>query len=428
VRPTRLRPETRRRGDIVAAALLVLLLIGGGTALWRTSAVARTSAEPAATPIVAPPAATAVTRGFAEAWRAPSAATPGPVVAGPAVVTGDGSAVVGRDAVTGAQGWSYTRDTPLCTVGAGFPGADDGIGRVLALYDGGTGYCSELTALRPDTGERVTSSNPDARPGARLLGDESFVVATGSDYLEVVRSDLVKTLEYGAVTTPVQLGRQPRTGCAYGSTVLATDRLGVVERCPGEPTDRLTVLAPDGADGADQPQEEFSVPLPASGATLVALSAERAAVALPNPPRLQLLDRAGQQVGLIPLDVPDDDLAADPPGGDVVVQAAARTAGGPDAGPERLYWWIGSRTVALDAADLGPLWTLVDTLGPALPYGGSLLVPVPEGLLQVDPASGAVLRTLPLARADPAAPVRLAAAGRMLLEQRGGELVALRPL
>lgn len=396
--------------------MLALLLVGGATVLWRVSAVAATTSDVSTAPVTAPPPVGGVPAGFAPVWRAPSADTPAPVVAGPAAVTANGTTVIGRDAVTGTESWSYARERPLCTVGGAFPDADGGPGRILALYEGTTGYCSELTALRPDTGARAAARNPDARPGSRLLADGTFAVATGADYLEVVRSDLVKTLEYGAVTTPAQVGRQPRTGCTYGSTTLAIGRLGVIERCPGDPTDRLTVLAPDPAD-AEKPEEEFSVALPAAGATLVALSADRVAVALPDPPRLLLLDRAGGQVELIPLDVPAADLAADPPGGVPAVGSH----------PDGVYWWTGSRTVALDARDLSPLWTVDGTLGPALPYGGGLLVPVPAGLLAVDAVTGAAVRTLPVSRVDTAAPVSLAAAGEVLLEQRGPEVVALRP-
>jgi hypothetical protein len=414
-RPRRLPPERRRRGDVIAAAVLAVLVLGGAAVLWGISPEVGTESVPAAAPIAPPPAANGVPAGFTEAWRAPSNGTDAPIVAGPAVVTADASRVSGRDAGSGAEAWSYTRDLPLCTAAAAFPGADDGAGRVLALYEGPAGYCSELTALRPDTGVRAAAGNPDARPGTRLLASSSAVVTTGTDYLEVLRSDLVKTLEYGAVPTPVQAGRQPRPGCTYGSVAITSDRLGVVERCPDETTDRLTVLSPDGPDGADQPQVQFSVALPGSGAVLVAVSGERAAVALPGPPRLLLLDRAGQQVGLVPLDVPAADLAADPPGG-----IAPVTSDG-----ERVYWWSGSQTIALDAADLTPLWTLPGALGPAVAYGGGLLVPVPAGLVVLDAATSTPLRTIPVAR--PPGPVRLATAGDMLLEQRGPEVVALRP-
>lgn len=422
----KVRPERRRRGDVVVAAGLALLLVVGAVVLLTASPIANTTDRVAATPIVAPPPTTGAPAAFVDAWRAPSTATPAPVVAGPAAITADGGAVVGRDARTGAESWSYTRDRPLCTVGSGFPELDGGLGRVIALFQGPTGWCSELTALRPDTGERASARtereradarNPDARPGTRLLQDRTHIATTGRDYLEVVRSDLVETVEYGAVPTPTQPNRQPRVGCTYGSTVLAARRIGVIERCADDPADRLTVVAADGKEGADKPEVKFSVVLPAKGATIVALSADRAAVALPNPARLLILDKAGMQIGQHTLDVPDADLAVDPRDG----VAATETDG------ERIYWWTGSRTVALSAADLGPVWTAPGALGPAIAYGGSLLVPVADGLLDIDPLHGTARRTIPVTRTDRAAPVRLAALGEILLEQRGPEVVALRP-
>lgn len=401
----------------MAVAVIVVVVLVGAVLLWRASPVVATIDATAATPIAAPPPAGDVPAGFTQAWRATSGATPAPVVSGPAAVTADGSTVIGHDAVTGAEGWRYSRDVPLCSVASGFPGTDNGVGRLLALYQGPTGWCSELTALRADSGARTASSNPDVHPGTQMISDGSFVAATGTDFLEVWRSDLVRTLEYGAVPTPVQVAVQPRPGCTYGSTALMRARLGVVERCPGEATDRLTVVSPDGPGGAAKPQVEFSVPLPSAGATVVALSTDRVAVALPGPARLMILDKAGLQVGLIPLDVPDADLAADARGGVAPVST----------GEGRVYWWTGSGTVALDATDLAPVWTTPGTLGPAVAYGGGLLAPVPGGVAELDPQRGTVLRTLPVPRPDRTAPVRLAVAGEMVLEQRGAEVVALRP-
>ena len=406
-------PERRRRVDVVAAVGLAVVVAVASTVLWATSAHHGTVSTAAAAPVAAPPEAAGLPAGFVEAWRAASGATPVPVVAGSAVVTGDGEEVSGHDAVTGDVRWSYTRDIPLCTVGAGFPDNDGG--RALALFRNGTG-CSELTSLHPDTGTRDRQRNPDVHPGTRLLEGGSLVTATGPTYLEVFRSDLVRTVEYGDVPTPRQVGRQPRPTCESTGFAATSGRLAVLQRCPDEASDRLTVLTPDPAE-ADKPQEEFSVPLTVANATLVAVSDERVAVALPDPPRLELLDRSGIQVGLVGLDVPAVDLARPPADGVPVTTTDGN----------RVYWWTGSRTVALDGVDLTPDWTLPEALGPAVDYAGDLLAPVPDGVAVLAPETGRVTRTLTVTRDDPRAPVVPAVQGEMLLEKRGSELVALRP-
>lgn len=395
------------------AAFLVLVVVAVAVVYGLTSPSARTESVPASAPGVRPPTAEAVPAGFAEAWRAPSGATPQPQVGSPGVVTADGDRVVGRDAVTGAERWSYTRDRPLCAVGTAF-------GEVLALYQSDDGaWCSELSALDPDLGTRGPASNPDVGPGARLATSGSVLVATSPTYLETLRSDLVTTLQYGAVTAPAQPDRQPRPDCTHTSVALAAGRLGVIESCPeetGSSADRLTLLRPDGTGDADTPNIEFSVPLPTRGTQLVAVSVDRAAVLLPGPPELQIFDRGGNQVALIGLDVPEEEVA--PPVGGIGATAS-------DGG--RVYWWSGSRTVALDRTALAPVWTLRDTLGAGTEYAGSWLVPVPAGIAVVDPVRGLVQRTVPVDRGDYRGPVQLAAQGEVLVEQRGAEVVALRP-
>lgn len=420
-----LPPERRRRGDRIAAVVLVVVLVAVALAIALTSDVAGTTSRVAAEPIAPPPPAAGAPAAFTEAWRAPSGATPAPLVSGPAVVTGDGGTVTGRDARTGAGRWSYTRDLPLCTVGAGFPSSPEnppGTGDVLALYGDGPldadgAWCSELTMLDAATGRRDSARNPDARPGTRLVADDTYVLATGTDHLEAWRYDLVRTVEYGDVPAQEQAGRQPRPGCTYGSAAQGGRRTAVVERCPGEAADRLTVLVTAGADGAEQPEVAFSQLLPGTGAVVVAVDERRAAVALPGPDRLLVLDSAGAVVGTTQLDLGEGDLAGDPPGGVAVTSADDRFR----------FWWTGSAVVALDAGELSPVWTLPFALGPPVRYGADLLVPVREGLRVLDAARGEPGRTLLVPRADPAAPVLLAAHGEVLLEQRGPELVGLVP-
>ncbi|MCW2632224.1 MAG: hypothetical protein JWR88_1186 [Pseudonocardia sp.] len=384
----------------------MILALVGGIVVWRFSAAAATTSVTAPSGSATLPAEpTAVPTALTQLWRAPSSATPAPVTVNGVVVTGDSSEVLGRDAVTGEVRWRYARDLPLCTVGAAW-------GRAVAVFRRGD-FCSEVTTLDGVTGSRGAQRNADLGLGAELLQNDTLMAATTSDFIEVWRSDLVKTTEYGNAQAPEQPDKQPRVGCRYSSVAITQGRLGVVEHCPRESADRLTVLKPDSAE-ADKPQPEFSTLLPGPGAQLVALTADRVAVALPGPPQLLVLNNAGVVLQTYPL--PAGELAAGPPGTVATVHIDGN----------RVYWWTGVHTVALDRAELRPVWTISGTLGTGLPFAGSVLIPAPAALLVVDPVSGKQLASLPVDRQASTGPIGLSRVGPVVLEQRGGELVALR--
>ena len=349
----------------------------------------------------------------------PSGATRAPVVAGPAVVTGDGGLVAGHDADPAPWPGATAATCALCTVGAGFPGADDGDGHALALYEGRTGWCSELTALPPSSGRRADASNPDMRPGVQLLADGSYVIATGTDYLEVWRSDLVRTLEYGDVPTPVQPGKQPRPECTYGSIAISSDRHR--RRSSGAPTRPPTgsPCSPRTARRAPtHPRCSSRSQLPATGAVLVALSGDRAAVAVPGPPRLMCRQgRAAGRAGA-PRRPRRRRSRTDPPG--------AHRHRDHRRLPRLL---VGGRaTVALDVEHAH---TSVDAARHPRPACRVRHRPPGAGPRRPRRARPrARHRAAHAARCrapTPPPPVRLAAAGEMLLEQRGAEVVALLP-
>lgn len=413
-----LRAERRRRVDVVVAALL-LAVVGASIALLTVfSPATNTTSVTAAGPV--PDAADApndVPPHLTELWRAPSAATTDPLAVDPVVVTGDTGpdpatgTVSGRDPLTGRVLWSYSRNLPLCAVGSGWT-------IVLAVYRRGD-YCSEISALTAATGARGPQRNSDTHPPTRLFGVGDLVAATGPGYLEVWRSDLVRTLMYGATRADAQPGRQPHKDCRHVSAAGAEDRVAVLERCPGEPTDRLTVMRPDGKE-PDRPEMDFSVNLPTAGAHLVAVSSDRVAVLLPNPTRLSVRDSQGNEIISYPIDLPATDLTDGPAGrgGDATIATS-------DGLREQL-WWTGSRTVALEASELRPEWTVPNALGPGTMWAGRIVMPVPAALAVFDADTGAPLRTIPVDRGGWPGPVRLGSIGPVLLEQRGSTLVALR--
>ncbi|MCR3722786.1 MULTISPECIES: Rv3212 family protein [Prauserella salsuginis group] len=403
---SRRSPWDRRR-DRIAAALLGVAAVVAGLVVWAGSDSRATISETAPPPANTPAQPASVPAEFHEAWRAPSAATPAPVATAGTVITGDGGEVTGRDPETGSVRWRYARDLPLCTVGAEWE-------RALAVYRKDAG-CSEVTQLDAGTGTRTAQRNGDAERGTRLLGDGGYVTTTGDRLLNTWRDDLVKSMEFGRVYAQVNAGYQPRPNCRYGTVAAASGRVGVIERCPGRTGALLTVLKA-APEESDQPEQEFSQTLPERGAKLVAMVPGGSAVLLPEAKELVLYDAKGRERTRYPLDLPRSDLDREPRDG---VMPTVR-------GPRNVYWFTGSRTMALSTADLTPQWTVHNTRGAGTSYAGRYLAPIGGGLAVLDPASGDAVRTIAVDRDDHRGQITMATAGPVVLERRGDEVVALR--
>ncbi|NIH85382.1 hypothetical protein [Amycolatopsis granulosa] len=411
-KPRRSRPSPwNRPRDRVTAVVLAVAVIATGLAVWAGSesraTVQQTSAPGAPVPL-GPDAVPATLR---ELWQAPSGAAPVPIAEGTAVATANGDEITGRDPFTGQVRWRYARDLPLCT-------AAEVWGRVLAVYrkdglDGRSG-CSEVVGLGIDTGLRKAQRTGSAELGTGLVTDGSQVTATGPDLLVTWRDDLVETNEYGRVPALVNPDKQPRTGCTYGSVAMASGRVGVIERCAGDPGDRLTVMKAVPKE-SDQPQVSFSTIVAGHHAQLVAMSGDYTAVALPDQRLLVRYDADGEQTAAYPLDLPAPDLGQDPPGRVAATESTSAN----------VYWYTGSKVLALSRDNLTPLWTVNGALGPGVTFAHQLVVPIPGGLAVLNESDGSTIRTIAVDRHGYPGPVRLAALGPVLLEQRGGTLAAL---
>lgn len=410
-------PERRTRRDLAAAAVLVLVVLAVGSTLWWASDARRTTLSTAPSPVstIAPGTAAHLPATLTEAWRAPSPATPGPLAQGGTVVTAAAGMVAGRDLRSGTLRWSYRRDRPLCTVAAAFH-------QVVAVYQRGE-TCSEVTALNWTDGQRGPQRTGPVQAPTRLVAAGDHLAASGARYLEIWRSDLVRTLAYGRLPTPAQPATQPRPDCLHGSIALgggnagparsSPGKLAVVEQCPGERA-RLTVQRSDPRD-PERPEVIFSVLLPGRQAQVIAVSEQRVAVALPDPARLVVFDEQGKAVAEHPLAIPDTDLRGNPPAG--VVEVTKTTT--------EVYWFTGSATVAVDTGELRPQWIRPGSLGPGSEVAGRLLLPVPGALAVLNTATGQQLGTLPVDRGSYRGPVATTSSGGVVLEQRGDMLVAL---
>ncbi|WP_037316374.1 Rv3212 family protein [Amycolatopsis orientalis] len=402
------RSPWNRTRDRVLVAVIVVVVAVTGVVIGVNSDNAATVAQVAATlPPDLPLAPAAVPGSLTELWQAPSSATPVPIGEANSVVTADKGEVLGRDPLTGTVRWRYSRDLELCTV------ALAGI-KVDAVYRKDTG-CSEVTQLDTGTGRRTAQRNGDAELGTQLVVDGSHVTTTGKKLLNTWRDDLVKSMEYGEVPAVVQPNKQPRTGCTYGTVAAASGKIGVIERCPGDPADRFTVYRASN-DEADEPKVDYSTVLAGKNAKLVAMSGDLALLVLPEQKLLVIYGGDGMQKSAYPLDVPAADLAKDPAGG---IMTTSWTAQG-------VYWFTGSKTMAFSRDDLTPRWTLSNSVGPGVTFGDQLVVPIQGGLAVLDELTGTTIRTVGVDRHGYTGPVRLSSVGPVLLEQRGPTLAALK--
>ncbi|WP_410675187.1 hypothetical protein [Amycolatopsis sp. cmx-4-68] len=401
------RSPWNRGRDRVIAALIAVAAVAAALVIGVTSDSAATDRTEAAAPPPLPAAPDKVPGSLAELWSARSGATPVPVVAGDTVATADGGEVAGRDPLTGQIRWHYTRDLPLCTM-------NETWGRLNAVYHK-TENCSEVTQLDPGTGRITAQRNGNAELGTHLISDGSHVTATGKKLLDTWRDDLVKSAEYGQVPALVNAGKQPRTGCTYGTVATASGKIGVIERCPGDPADRLTVYKA-APEKDDEPQVVFSSVLAGKRARVIAMSGDLTAAVLPDQKLLVVYNGDGSQRAAYPLDVPAADLAADPPAG---VEATTQTT-------QNLYWFSGSKVLALSRDDLSPRWTLSSATGPGILFAQQLVVPIKGGLAVLNENDGSTIRTVGVDRRGYPGVVRLAAAGPVLLEERGDTLTALK--
>lgn len=409
-----LAPERRTRADIFAAAAIAVTLVVAAIVVWARADATGTESVTAAEPVPTVVAATELPTELRELWHAADASSGRALTSGNVVVTGDAGTVSGRDPVTGEQRWWYHRDMPLCDLESQFD-------TVIATYRDQRG-CSQTTMLEGDTGQRRVARSSYMDDTVRLSGDGTYVLALGPERLEMWRSDLVRTLEYGYVDAPVNPNTQPRAGCALRSAASSSSRLAVLERCPDDTTDRLTVLHPAPKEST-APEEHGSRVLTAPGADdprlrVIAVSDNKTALYYPPteptatglglPARLAVHDGTGNETAVHALAAPWDE------------RATATRLGSVS------YVFTGDSLIALSPTTLEPAWTVPDVLGTPALMAGRLLVPVADGLLALDATDGSTVARIPVQRSDyHGDTIATAVLGTTVFERRGGQLHAL---
>ena len=400
------KPERRTRADVLAAVAIVVVLAVVAALIWWTSDARATDSRPAAKPLPNLTPAKVVPQTLRQLWTAPSPKTTMPLVVAGAVVTGNGSAVEGRDPATGDTLWSYARDLDLCGVTWVYHYA-------VAVYPDVRG-CGQVSTIDAKTGRRGPSRTAYADKEVTLSSDGTTVLSAGDSRLEMWRSDMVRMLSYGAIDARIKPGTPGSPICRLVSAAASSTAVSVLESCPNQADLRLTLLRP--ADEEDTPELKY-VPQPGitdeSGARVIAVSETTTAVYVGLPkPMVNIVDETGATVA--------STLLSKPPSPDATMSRAG----------DLITWWTGEDVMVFSANGLRYKYTVTPAggdapLGPGTVMAGKLLVPVTDGYDVFDPATGKGERHIPLSRPRSPGPVVPAVAGSTLLERRGDTLVAL---
>jgi len=214
------KPERRTRGDLLVALAIAAVCAVTAGLIWWTSDARATVSRPATTPVPALKSARDVPSTLRELWTAASPATTEPVIAGGAVVTGEGRQVDGRDPVTGAVLWSYARDIDLCGVTSVYQDA-------VAVYPDARG-CGQVSTIDGKTGKRGPTRTAYADPKVRLSTDGTTVLSAGDSRLEQWRSDMVRMNSWGALDARIKPDVPAQPLCRLVSAAASPSAVSVV--------------------------------------------------------------------------------------------------------------------------------------------------------------------------------------------------------
>lgn len=403
----RMRPLRIAYAIVVAAAVVIALVVvkiaydHGELSHTHLHTVA--SAPPS---IVNSPSPSA---GPTKAWSSTDTTAVGTPVADGTVVTHDAHTVRGRNALTGAPTWSYTRtDRTVCA-------AVQTQLVTVAVYRL-KGSCDELTALDSTTGQRRWTRTLDT-DGAIFTGPTRYSVDGGN--VMFVSPTSIYTVAVAGTANDGNGGLNEWTfyhrGCTIDGAVLGSAGALISQTCRGQDCqghklcgDGHQLLLRDGSANYDEKSTTNPdiVKWNDLGKNLVPTSAGATVTARdPNGATLTSFDpKTGKSLGTAALSGPSG------------AAAPSAFASGTDAD----LIWIGRHTYALARGRTSFAWQAATSGLPtpasstAILTGAPALAPTTTGAVALDLANGTVRARYPIAAPPPGATVVPLGAGLLV--------------
>lgn len=393
-------PLRRTKKDFIATGVIAALAVIGIGTVWATAPIRGTELSPAQEPFVAAATTDHIPSQLHEQWRITDTSNNHkPAITGGVISTADGN-TINTYTPDGSLLWSYKRDKELCSFSSG-------VDAVIATYKTGIG-CGDVTSINANDGTyKATRSAISSDQVAPIISNDRIGVL-GDERVELWRSDLVRTIEYGDVEAPQESGQQPHPECSITSAMTRKELLAITETCPdGSAFLRFMDTTPE-----DSRAPEITQDIQIADGTIVAIGQSAAAIYV-NEPSPKILSY-------------NDD-------GELIGEHAVEAVGFPDAPfqlhtadlPHHMSWFNGKSLVLLSPSQLNVRQSFNDALGTGIAVDGKLLYPTIEGIAVANWNTGEVLRTIPVDRADYKGEVSLGVVGQVFVEKRGSQIVAL---
>ncbi|EFQ80946.1 Rv3212 family protein [Corynebacterium pseudogenitalium] len=308
----------------------------------------------------------------------------------------------------GSEAWTYERtDADLCSLSTAWD-------KIVASYKTGVG-CGDTVAIEAATGEYDSTRSAVNSEEVVPVSSNDRVGTVSTDRIDLWRSDLVRTVEYGDVEAKQEPDKQPHEDCTISSALTRTENLALTESCPDKPGATWLRFQDTTPDDSREPDIAADVDIATDGARLVAVGQKAAAVYRPGQnPTIESYDNKGEKLDSTSAEPsPDIDAGASP--------FAPATA---DL-PHHMTWFDGSRLYLFKPSDLAVDHVVEDAIGTPIAVDEHMLVPTQEGIAVMDWSTGKTLRTIPVDRGSYHGPVYLTLAGDTIVETRGDQVVGL---
>lgn len=408
-------PLQRSKKDLIAtAALATIAAVGIGT-VWATAPIRGSELTPAAEQYNNGGVLAVVPSGLSQKWAVTNSAVPAqnrPLVVDGLVIQAEGGTVTALNPTTGEAVWTYKRDLDICSISTSFSS-------VVVTYRNNAG-CGDVTQIDSKTGQYRSTRSAPAPENVVPVSSNDRVGTVSSERVEIWRSDLVRTVEYGDKDAKQEPNLQPHEACTISSALTRKELLAVVENCPEQPNNSMLRFQPTTPDDSRKPKIKADVAVPGTDAQMIAIGQSQGAVYVPsNPPRLISYDDQGKEKAR--LDVKESPLVAD------YLNNPTGTAFSPETSdlPHHMTWFDGQRLYLLNPATLAAEIVFEGALGTGVAVGDRILFPIEGGIAVGDWSTGKIEKTIPVDRGDYKGRVSLAVANAAVVEKRGDTLVGL---